>query len=154
MKVFSIYARSIFLYNRKLWALTAKLSEQMDCIQRKFVRRILKVHWPEMISIEKLYEKTKHEPWCAIVKGRALNWMGHLLLLDETTPSRRALDAYLKSCKRPPECPKETWLDYVSHLSNNNANISWVSIPTMIKDLEQICTDRQMWREVVRHMNL
>ena len=36
------------------------------------------------MSSDKLYEKTKQEPWDSNVKRRVLNWLKHLLHLDIT----------------------------------------------------------------------
>ena len=38
---------SIFLYNCELWTLTQSLEDQIDIIQRQFIRRILNIRWYE-----------------------------------------------------------------------------------------------------------
>ena len=59
MSSINTYVGIIFLYNSELWVLTEKTCEAIDCVQRKFLREIRKVHWPKVMSNDKLYEKTK-----------------------------------------------------------------------------------------------
>ena len=60
-----------------------------------------------------LCEKTNKKPWSFKVKRRVLNWLGHLLGINESIQARRVLSAFLNPCERPPGIPKETWLNYV-----------------------------------------
>ena len=44
------YVGSIYLYNSELWTVTQDMEDQIDVIQRNFLRRILGIKWPEKIS--------------------------------------------------------------------------------------------------------
>ena len=59
LKIFSSYVGSIFLYSSESWVLTENTCENIDCFQRNFLRKIVKMHWPKVMSNNKLYEKTK-----------------------------------------------------------------------------------------------
>ena len=58
------------------------------------------------MSNDKLYEKTNQEPRSFKVKRTTLNGLGQLLRLDESTPARKALSAFLRPCVRRPGRPK------------------------------------------------
>ena len=58
IRIFNAYIGSVFLYNSELWILTRALCNKIDSIQRKFLRRVLQLSWPKLISNKKLYEKT------------------------------------------------------------------------------------------------
>ena len=57
IRVFQTYVTSVFLYNSELWTLTKKLGEDIDIFQRKQLRRILNIYWPEKISNDELYRR-------------------------------------------------------------------------------------------------
>ena len=59
LKIFSSYVGSIFLYSSESWVLTENTCEDIDCVQRNFLGKIVKMHWPKVMSNNKLYEKTK-----------------------------------------------------------------------------------------------
>ena len=58
VRIFEAYVTSIFLYNSELWTLTTTTERLIDSFQRRLLRRILKVNWPEVITHKRLYEKT------------------------------------------------------------------------------------------------
>ena len=55
------------------------------------LRRALNIYWPRKISNEELYRKTHAELWSVTTRRRRLNWLGHLMKLEESTPARKAL---------------------------------------------------------------
>ena len=153
--MFNAYIGGTFLYNSELWTLTQTQSNTIDSIQRKFLRKILQLTWPKIISNEKLYEKTEQKPWSETVKKRMFRWLGHLMRMDKATPARRALDEFIKKGRRPVGRPKETWLSVVRRiLGTSELKIDLRSDVTMIEELERICEDRVQWRCFVRNMKL
>ena len=150
LRIFDAYIASVFLYNSELWTLTKTFSNKIDTIQRKFLRKLLQIKWPKVISNNRLYEKTNHKPWSETVKRGSLRWLGHLLRMDKETPARRALDEYLKEGKHPVGRPKETWIRSVRRiLQSSGLNVDFSSDFTMISDLEQLCAEREEWRSMI-----
>ena len=64
------------------------------------LKRVIGVSWPKKISNEALYTKTSTERWSIKIKRRRLNWLGHVLRMDEETPARRALEEAMRPAKR------------------------------------------------------
>ena len=62
IRIFKTFIESVFLYNSELWTLTKAQEQLIDTIQRKFLRKILDIHWPEVISNEDLYNRTNIKP--------------------------------------------------------------------------------------------
>ena len=110
IRTFNAYVASVFLYNSELWTITKKLENTVNTFQRRRLRKILGIHWPNKITNIELYTKTKTEEWSITIQRRRLNWLGHLMRLHPETPSRLALVEYLRKVKRPKGRPQRTWM--------------------------------------------
>jgi hypothetical protein len=114
VRTFNVYVSSIFLYNSELWTITKSLEQKIDAFQRSLLRKVLDIRWPEKISNDDLYTKTKEiRSQSQKIKKRRLSWLGHLLRLPEDTPARQALQEYLRHVKRPRGKPKTTWVSLI-----------------------------------------
>ncbi|XP_071941096.1 uncharacterized protein [Antedon mediterranea] len=90
--------------------MTASLKSEIDVFQRKFLKRIIGIRWPEKIKNEDLYKRTGEIEWNKNVKKRRLTWYGHLLRLNENTPAKIALGEAQRKTKKPKGRPKTTWM--------------------------------------------
>ena len=83
----------------------------------------------------------KLKPWSEVIKNHRMKWYGHLLRLNEKTPTRLALKEAERKVKKPKGGQKLTWMKLIE------------------KDLEEykICRceaetltqDRTAWRNVI-----
>ncbi len=87
IRTFQVFSASIFLYISELCTLAITKEGQLDAFDRKLIRRAMGIHWPKTITNNDLYQKTKTEPWSKTIKRRRLNWLGHVLRMDENTPA-------------------------------------------------------------------
>ena len=133
LRMFDAYISSIFMYNSELWTTTVKININIDCFQRKLLKKVLGIYWPKVISNNKLYKKTKQKPWSQVIKRRAMSWLGHLLRLNQLTPARLALNEYCKKGKRPVGKPKESWLSMIRKLLKLNG-LTWKNYAMIEKD--------------------
>ena len=99
-RLFEAYITSIFTYNSELWTLTKELENEIDVFQRRLLRRILKVHYPRIITNAYLYEKTHLQPWSQTVKFKRLKWLGHVFRLPKNSPAPTALREALRKVKK------------------------------------------------------
>ena len=153
MRMFNGLVGSIYI--SELWTTIHMVKEKIDCIQRRFLRKILGTKWPNVINNKKLCEITKQKAWSENVRKRAMRWLGHLMRLDPETPARRALNEYTRKGKRPTGRPKETWLSIIwKSLRLNEIEVDFSNDETMIRDLENICADRKGWRNLIRNIKL
>ena len=150
LRVFKGYVESIFLYNSELWTLTRKLENTIDTFQRRQLRKILNIHWPEIISNKQLYERTKQDPWTTTIHKRRFSWFGHLLRLPKTTPARKALQKFVEPAKKPVGRPKTTWLSTILSDIKKYSSINLVNDDVVNLDiLEKLCSDRKVWKKTV-----
>ena len=117
------------------------------------MRIVLHVRWPRIITNEDLYRRTKDEPWSKTICRRRLNWLGHVMRLDEKTLARVALKEYLTQMRRPVGRPALTWLKQIEtdlNATNVQLNLSKDSPEQIIITLEKITKDRSNWRRIIR----
>ena len=153
IRTFYIFIDSIFLFNSELWTLTETLQEDIDAFQRRLLRRVIDIRWPKLISSEKLYQKTGAEKWSSTIRRRRLNWLGHLIRLDEGTPARRALEESLRGIRRRIGRPRLTWMKLIEKDLSSvdiylelNKSTAW----DIVRKLEDLTFDRKKWRKTVR----
>ena len=91
LRIFNAYAKSIFMYNGELRTITKKTKKNINSFHRKLLRKMLNMKWPEQITNEDLYSKTKQKPWSNIIAEQRIRWLGHALRVPENTPAKMAL---------------------------------------------------------------
>ena len=142
IRMFNIYVTSIFMYNSELWTLTKKLENEIDVFHRKFLRWILKIHYPFTIRNETLYEKTNEMKWSKVIETRRLRWTGHLLRLPEETPAWKAFAESNKYSRNQKKTNKLTW----KKLVDKNLKYRDPELSLQNCDLRSLAADRDWWR--------
>ena len=151
MKQFNTYIAPIFLYNSELWTTNETINKQIDSFHRRMLRIAIHKTWPKMIYTNtKLYQVTQVRPWSETIKIRRLNWMGHLLRLDPSTPARKSLNELAKPSQKKRGRPPCNWLNTVYH----DIKGAMTDIPRdpvlLIQTLEALAADRKRWKDIVR----
>ena len=54
IRLFNVYATSIFMYNSELWTLR-KSPEKIDAFHRQLLRQLLNIHYPNIITNTDIY---------------------------------------------------------------------------------------------------
>ena len=152
IRTFNTYTVSIFLYNSELWTLTETLQNTIDAFHRKLLRRVINIRWPKIISNERLYEKVKIEKWSTIIRRR-LNWLEHLMRLNEKTPVRRSLKETLTDIQRKVGRPSLTWMKLVEKDLGSvdiNLELNRSTPEEILNKLVELTADRIKWKKIVR----
>ena len=150
IRTFNAYVASIFLYNSETWTITKTQENQIDAFHRKQLRYAINYHWPRKISNKDLYQITNAEPWSKNIKRRRLNWLGHLMRLNENTPIRKALEEFLTPHNKPIGRPPTTWLHIVKKdLQTININLNLKNKQETLNTLITLTKERLVWRAVV-----
>ena len=136
LRIFNACVKPIFLYNAELWTLTKTQENQINAYQRRLLRKILNIRWPQKISNEKLKGITKHDNWSNIISTARR--------LPETTPARRAIDEAERPTKHPQGGQKTTWLRIVQHQLN-----TLNTVKDQLGKAKEFCKYRNRWRSIV-----
>ena len=150
---FNTFSGSIFLYNSELWTLTETQQQQIDSFHRRLLRRVIDIRWPKIISNDDLYKKVGVEKWSDTIRRRRLNWLGHLMRLDEETPVRRSLREALTDVKRKVGRPCLTWIKVIEKdlaKIDIDLDVNGSTPDELLQKLVDLTKDRKKWRETVR----
>ena len=153
LRTFNIYIGSICLYNSELWTLTKKLENNIDIFHRRQLKSILGIYWPNKITNQELYKRTKAEQWSRTIKRRRMNWLGHLMRLHPETPARKALTEFLRPTKKTRGRPPLTWIKLMKQdLEEANIHININKPEETEEKLINLAHNRHTWHEVVRNV--
>ncbi|XP_062609873.1 uncharacterized protein LOC134271677 [Saccostrea cucullata] len=141
LKIFNTNVLSVLLYCAELWRTTEKDDEKLDTFHRKCLRRILKIHWPEKITNQQLYERTRAIPLSCTIKRKRWRWIGHILRREENSHIRTAL-TWAPEGKRRRGRPKNTWRRSVEREREELGWNSW-------KEGQVVASDRRKWRSLL-----
>lgn len=146
IRIFNSLISSIFLYNSELWTTNKTLEKQINSFQRRLLRRVINIHWPNKISNEALLKRTKAEPWDKTIKRRRLNFIGHLARLPTEAPAKIALSEAIREVPKPQGRQKHTWLKQV--------NIDLQDTELNIEDNHtyHVAANRVNWTKIVRRV--
>jgi len=145
-RLFNTYISSIFLYNSELWTLTKELENKINVFQRSLMKKLLKIHYPFLITNIELYKRMNMNEWSKEIRIRRMKWLGHLLRLNENSPASIALKETNKTSGKKKTGNHQTWRKLVNtDLKEIDQNLSVEDIK-----LETITEDRKVWYETVQ----
>ena len=70
IRAFNAYAGSVFLYNSETWTVSKTTNDTLDSYHRRQMRNAINIRWPQKISNQHLYQKTKQDPWSKVIRKR------------------------------------------------------------------------------------
>lgn len=143
LRIFNVYISSTFLYNSELWTMGKKTENCVDVFQRKLLKRLMMIHYPQIISNKELYERTRQESWSTEIKMRRLRWLGHLLRLDEKTPAVKAFEVARKKDSKKKKGNYITWMKRVDQ------DLKEVGLSLEDDNISLLAEDRSGWRNRV-----
>ena len=100
MRLFDVYATSIFMSNSEVWTLTKSQEKIIDAFHWQLLGQLLNIHHPNIINTD-IYAMTRQHLWTDKINQNKLRFTGHILRLAEGTPARQALQIALKPVTRP-----------------------------------------------------
>ncbi|RUS89829.1 hypothetical protein EGW08_002441 [Elysia chlorotica] len=92
LRIFNTNVKSVLLYGSETWRVTKTNSKKIQGFTNRCLRNILGVHWPEVISNEELWERTRQTPVETEIMKRKWGWVGHTLRKPASNITRQALD--------------------------------------------------------------
>merc|ERR1711860_455626 len=121
------------LYGAVSWKVTETVLRKIGVFQRKCLRSILRIFWPNVISNDDLYARTNFLPLTDVILKK--RWRGHVLRMPNTENTKVAL-FWTPDGKRKRGRPKETWRRTVAR-EMKEKGWSWKFLETQAKDRTQ-----------------
>lgn len=143
-RLYKVMVRPVLLYGCESWATTSALENKLQVCENQMLRWIT---GPIFDSVRGFWKKRPNEELrrlCQIstvpneIKGRRLQWAGHVVRCGEGTPTRTVMEAKATG-KRPRGRPRLRWLDVVKRDCLEQRIVLW----------KTAAQDRKKWRQVV-----
>ena len=99
MRIFHTYVKSVLLYGSETWKVMKTTTSKLQTFVNHRLRRILDIHWPEVILNEELW-RTEETEMSTQIKRQKWNWTGHTLRKGNEAIDREALDWNLQGKRR------------------------------------------------------
>ena len=108
LRLFNTNVKSVLLYGAESWRCNKVGTVKLQTFVNSCLRRILKIHWPEKISNEDLWQQTHQQPIDKEILQRRWRWLGHTLRKPPNNITRQALK-WTPQGKRKRGRPRNTW---------------------------------------------
>ena len=87
LRLYEALVTSVLLYNCSSWAAPKSVLDSVDILQRKHLRQILRIFYPNIISNENLYKRCQARPLTERIAEARWKMLGHVLRSGECTPA-------------------------------------------------------------------
>ena len=147
LKLYKSLVIPVLLYASDTWSTT---TYDFNCLQAFHMlcqRRILDIHWYDLISNAEIYSCTNLPPIIDLICSRRLSLFGHVVRLSNDVPAHAALILSSNIAggfrpvgwSRPRGCPPKSWLQSVID-----------ALDQSIEDIIAAASDRIIWTEVTK----
>ena len=140
VRIFNAMVKPVLLYGAETWRTTAVNLTRIQSFINNCLRRILRIHWPDKISNQELWQRTKQKPIEEEILQKRWRWIGHTLRKPAPNTTKQALK-WNPQGKRKRGRPRNTWRRELE------ADIKRIGHEWKI--LEKLAQDRDAWRSLV-----
>ena len=140
IRIFNTNVKAVLLYGSETWRVTKTNTQKLQTFTNRCLRNILNIRWPETISNDQLWTRTRQAPIEIDVRKRKWGWIGHTLRKNASNITRQALE-WNPQGKRKVGRPKQTWRRSIN-TEMKAAGMTWA-------ELKRASQNRVRWRSVV-----
>jgi len=108
LRIFCSNVNSVLLYGYETWKEIKTTTSRLQNFVNLCLRRILNIHWPEVISKEEPWRRTEEIEMPMHIKRWKWKWLGHTLRKGNEAIKRDDLD-WNPQGKRRRRRPRHTW---------------------------------------------
>ena len=88
LRIYKAYVQSIMLFGCSMWAMDKGMVRSVDSFNRKMVRYVCGVFWPNRMKTETMNDLI--EPASQIVTRQPWQMLGHILRMDDLVPVKQS----------------------------------------------------------------
>ena len=108
VRIFNSTIKPVLLYGCETWRMNSTPINKVQSFINSCLRKILRIHWPEVITNKELWEKTNQTPVKEDITQRKWRWIGHTLRKPDGCITRQALSWNPQGSRRRGR-PRNTW---------------------------------------------
>ena len=79
LRIFCSNVKSVLIYGSETWKEMKTTTSRLQTFLNRCLRRILNIHWPDVISNDELWRRTEEIEMPMHIKRRKWKWIGHTL---------------------------------------------------------------------------
>ena len=140
LRIFNSNVKAVLLYGSETWRTTKKMLQKVQTFINICLRRIYRIHWPDKIRNEDLWERARQEPVAIQILRRKWGWIGHTLRKPPTSTTRQAL-TWNPQGKRRRGRPCGSW--------RRNTEAELKQQGTNWNEAARVAQNRVRWRGVI-----
>ena len=106
IRIFNTIMKPVLLCGAETWETTIATMKRIQTFINTCLRRILKIHWPDIISNQDLWKRTRQQPIEVDIFQRRWKWIGHTLRSPHLTSQGKPSPGTLRAKGR--EADQET----------------------------------------------
>jgi len=108
LRIFNTKVKAVLLYGCETWKNSKYITTKLQVFINKSLRKILRIFWPDRITNNELWKRTKQPRIDLQIRKRKWGWLGHTLRKSTDDITRQALE-WNPQGKRSRGRPKNTW---------------------------------------------
>ena len=140
IRIFNTIVKPVLLYGAETWRSIVATVKRIQTFISTCLRRILKIRWPDIISNQDLWKRTRQHPIEVDILQRRWEWFGHTLRKSSSNITRQAL-TWNPQVKRKRGRPRNSWRrDLKADMGRNG--YTW-------GELQRVAQDRDDWRVLI-----
>ena len=97
LRLYNAIVLPTLLYNSETWGVTKIIMGKADCFNRRQLRHLLGIRYPDRITNHDPYARCKTDPVSSIINRQCLRLAGHIFRLGEDTPPWLAMESNLSA---------------------------------------------------------
>ncbi|VDP30677.1 unnamed protein product [Schistosoma margrebowiei] len=140
VRIFNTNVKTVLLYGAETWRTTKAIIQKIQVFINSYLRKILRIRWPDTISNNVLWERTNKIPAEEEIRKKRWKWIGNTLGKAPNCVTRQAL-TWNPQGQREREKPKNI-LRREMEIDMKKMNKNWM-------ELEKEAQDRVGWRMLV-----
>ncbi|VDP52749.1 unnamed protein product [Schistosoma curassoni] len=91
VRIFNTNVNTVLLYGAETWRTMKAIIQKIQMFINNCLRKILRICWPDTISNNQLWERTKEIPVEEEIKKKCWKWIGHTLRKAPNCVTRQVL---------------------------------------------------------------
>ena len=140
VRVFNSIVKPVLLYGSETWRMNNTPINKVQSFINSCLRKILRVHWPEVISNTELWERTRQTPVKDDIRMRKWRWIGHTLRKPDDCITKVAL-SWNPQGSRKRGRPRNTWRRDLDR-ERSRMGVTW-------GELSRTAEDRDAFRDLI-----
>jgi hypothetical protein len=150
VQLYKCYVLPILRFGSEFWALTKQQAHRLEVVHNRCMREMLHVRLIDRVSLELMRQRCRLPSMEQMLRADRLQWLGHVLRMDDHRLPRIALLSRPKDGQRAVGRPRRRFTDCI----REDLHAAGVPLQRVGEGgLNEQCGDRAAWRKMCQGMS-